>query len=159
MLETQGVHSPIVELVAVAVIIFAAVTIGIMTGLIPSSYSKNIPHEASTCPDCGVVESVRPVEVKNPDPGAGAVPGEQPRAAVAGALEADSGKILATVAGAASRAFTGDEIGNKNNVTATHYQIVVRMKDGSVRTITQRNDSGAHAGDSVKVVNGSVIRR
>ena len=156
MLETQGVHSPIVELVAVAVIIFAAVTIGIMTGLIPSSYSKNIPHEASTCPDCGVVESVRPVEVKNPDPGAGAVSGEQPRAAVAGEIGADSGKILATVAGAASRAFTGNEIGN--NMTPTHYQIVVRMKDGSVRTITQRTDSGAHAGDSVKVVNGSVIR-
>lgn len=157
MLETQGVHSPIGELAAVAVIIIAAVTIGIMTGLIPSSFSKNISQEASHCPDCGVVESVRTVEANDGGSGTGAVTGEQPRAAASGGIEADNGKILATVAGAASRAFTGDEIGN--NMTATHYQIVVRMKDGSVRTITQSTDSGAHAGDSVKVVNGSVIRK
>jgi outer membrane lipoprotein SlyB len=41
MLEAQSKVSPIVGIAAVAVIIFSAVGVGVMTGIIPSSFSKN----------------------------------------------------------------------------------------------------------------------
>lgn len=153
----QTGQSPIVKIAAAAVIIFAVVGIGVMTGLIPSSYSRNDSQEAKVCPNCGVVESIRLVEVKGQGTGAGAVAGGLLGAVVGNEIGAGRGKSLATVAGAAGGAYAGNEV-EKNMKKTTRYRITIRMNDGSVRTITQRTDPGVHAGDSVKVANDSVTR-
>lgn len=157
MSETQGASSPIVKIAAVAVIIFAGVGVGMMTGLIPSSYSKNNAQEAKACANCGVVESVRLVEVNGQGSGAGAVAGGLVGAVVGSEIGAGRGKTLATVAGAAGGAYAGNEI-EKNMKKTAHYRISIRKNDGSVLTLTQSADPGVHAGDSVRVANGSVIR-
>ncbi len=151
MIGTQGVQSPIVELVAVAVIIFAVAAIGIMTGLVPVPYARNNAPPLKTCPDCGVVESVKPVAIK--DQGASGSLG----AAAGNEVGAGRGGTPATVAGAAGGAYAGNEVGTNMKMT-TYYQVSVRMNDGSVLTLNQRADPGVHAGDSVKVANGVVIR-
>ncbi|MBI5783512.1 MAG: glycine zipper 2TM domain-containing protein [Gammaproteobacteria bacterium] len=154
---TQSGSSPIVKIAAAAVIIFAAAGVGVMTGLIPSSFSKNSAQEAKACPNCGVVESVKLVEVKGGGSGAGAVAGGLVGAVVGNQVGAGRGKTLATVAGAAGGAYAGNEIEKSMKKTA-HYQITIRMNDGSVRTVTQQSDPGVHAGDGVKVANGSVLK-
>ncbi len=158
MSDTQGAQSPIVKIAAVAVIIFAASGIGVMTGLIPSSYSKNSAPQAKACMDCGVVESVQLVEVNGQGSGAGAVAGSLVGAVVGSEIGAGRGRTLATVAGAAGGAYAGNEI-EKNMKKTSNYRISIRMNDGSVLALTQSADPGVHAGDNVKVANGSVIRQ
>jgi outer membrane lipoprotein SlyB len=151
-------QSPIVKIAAIAVIIFAGVGVGVMTGLIPSSFSKNAAEEAArACPDCGVVEAVRLVDLKGQSSGAGAVTGGIVGAVVGNQVGGGRGKTLATVAGAAGGAYVGNEV-EKNVKKTTHYQVTVRMNDGSVRTITQRNDPGVHPGDSVRITGNTVVR-
>jgi outer membrane lipoprotein SlyB len=48
MSDTQNRVSPIVAIAAVAVIIFSAVGVGVITGIIPSSFSKTAEHSAAT---------------------------------------------------------------------------------------------------------------
>lgn len=161
-------QSPIVKIAAVAVIILAAVGVGVMTGLIPSTFSKNAaqnqnapppppPPEAKACPNCGVVESTKLVELKGQGSGAGAVAGGLLGAVVGSEVGAGRGKTLAEVAGAAGGAYAGNEV-EKNMKKTAAYQITIRMNDGAVRTITQRNDPGVKAGDNVRLANGSVVR-
>ena len=162
MSEVQGGQSPIMKIAAVAVIIFAAVGIGVMTGLIPSSYSnssssKNSAPQAKACPNCGVVESIQLVEVKGQGSGAGAVAGGLVGAVVGSEIGAGRGKTLATVAGAAGGAYAGNEI-EKNMKKTANYRISIRMNDGSVLALTQSTDPGVHPGDSVRVANGRVVR-
>lgn len=167
--NTPMSYSPIVKIAAVAVIILASVGVGVMTGLIPSSFSKNAapgqnalpppppPSEAKACPNCGVVESIKLVELKGQGSGAGAVAGGLLGAVVGSEVGAGRGKTLAEVAGAAGGAFAGNEV-EKNVKKTAHYRITIRMNDGSVRTITQRNDPGVRPGDNVQLANGSVVR-
>ena len=159
-------QSPIVKIAAVAVIILAAVGVGVMTGLIPSTFSKNAaqnqnapppPPEAKACPNCGVVESTKLVELKGQGSGAGAVAGGLLGAVVGSEVGAGRGKTLAEVAGAAGGAYAGNEV-EKNMKKTAAYQITIRMNDGAVRTITQRNDPRVKAGDNVRLANGSVVR-
>lgn len=151
MIGTQGVQSPIVELVAVAVIIFAVAVIGVMTGLVPVPYAGNNAPPSKTCPNCGVVESVKPVAIKDQGAGGslGTVTGNQ--------VGAGRGGLPANVAGPAGGAYAGDEA-EPNMKTTTYYQVNMRMNDGSVLTLTLRADPDVHAGDGVKVANGVLVR-
>jgi outer membrane lipoprotein SlyB len=156
MPASRGVQSLVAELSAVAVIISAAAVIGFMTGLIQIFYSTNIPPVAAACPDCGVVESIRQVEVDDRGSGTGAAAGGLPGTVAGGETGAGRGKIPATVADATGGA--GNEAGWNMNGTM-RYEVAVRMKDGSIRTITQRTDPALHAGDSVKVADNGVSRK
>lgn len=155
---TQTSQSPIVKIAAVAVIIFSAVGVGMMTGIIPGASSKNAAQEvAKDCPNCGVIESIKLVELKGEGSGAGAVAGGVLGAVVGNEVGAGRGKTLATVAGAAGGAYAGNEV-EKNMKKSTHFRVTVRMNNGGVRTITQKTDPGFKTGDSVKIENGTLVR-
>ncbi len=155
---TQSGQSPIVKIAAVAVIIFSAVGVGMMTGIIPGASSKNAAQEiAKECLNCGVIESIKLVELKGEGSGAGAVAGGVVGAVVGNEIGAGRGKTLATVAGAAGGAYAGNEI-EKSMKKSTHFRVTVRMNNGSVRTITQKTDPGFKTGDSVKIENGTLVR-
>ncbi len=155
MSPTENATSPIVKIAAAAVIVFAVVGVAAMTGLIPTSVSKE--DLAKTCPTCGVVESVRLVELKGQGTGAGAVTGGVVGAVVGNQIGSGRGNDLATIAGAAGGAYAGHQV-ERNMRKSTHFRITVRMNDGSVRTITQRHDPGVGTGDNVRLVNGAVVR-
>lgn len=154
MSDIPAMQSPLVKIAAVAVIILAVTGIGVMTGVIPSSLSRNA---AEDCANCGVVENVRLVELKGQGSGLGAVAGGIVGGVVGHQIGSGRGQDVATVAGAAGGAYAGHQI-ERNVKKTAHYRITVRMSDGSTRTLTQRSDPGVHAGDSVVIANGTVTR-
>ena len=158
MSAAESSSSPIIKIAAVAVIIFSAVGVGMMTGIIPGAGSKNAAQEAAKeCLNCGVIESIKLVELKGEGTGVGAVTGGVLGAVVGKEIGAGRGKTLATVAGAAGGAYAGNEI-EKNMKKSTYFRVTVRMNNGSVRTITQKTDPGFKSGDSVKIENGTLVR-
>lgn len=117
--------------------------------------SDNTKMAAASCPQCGTVESVRLVERKGSGSGLGAVAGGVAGAILGNQVGGGSGRTVMTIAGGAGGAYLGNEIEKNTNKTSS-YQIRVRMADGSLRTIHQRDVPGVNAGDRVRVSNGTV---
>ncbi len=110
---------------------------------------------AASCPQCGTVESVRLVERIGSGSGLGAVAGGVAGAILGNQVGGGSGRTVMTIAGGAGGAYLGNEIEKNTNKTSA-YQIRVRMADGSLRTIHQREVPGVNAGDRVRINNGTV---
>jgi outer membrane lipoprotein SlyB len=223
--------SPIVAIAAASVIVFSAVGTGVMTGLIPSSFSKpatqlapaapvalEAPHAAApeatrptsvqpvykepapraprkaaprpapvpvpvaqpdsvwteapttearpsepamriaapaTCVDCGVVRSVRTVEEKGPGTWMGAAAGGVAGGLLGSQIGSGKGRTIATVAGAVGGAFAGHQV-EKHVRRTRHYEVAVRMEDGSQRTVSMESEPAFRAGDRVRVVDGEL---
>lgn len=170
---------PLHVVAAVAVILFSAVGIGVMTGLIPTANSKTAnvkttavadtaaehaqvnvkkAEVAAACANCGVVQSVQAVEKANEATGLGAVAGGITGAVVGHQIGEGQGKSLATVAAAVGGAFAGNKI-EQNMRKSRIINVNVRMDDGTVRTMKLTADPGLLPGDKVKVVDGVLVRR
>jgi outer membrane lipoprotein SlyB len=135
MSETQSRTHPLIPIAAVAVIIFSAVGVGVMTGVIPSSISKSTEVQAPARPDTAKTQPA-PMQKKaaNPAPKK-AVVAEAPKRAVAddpirvasappricancGSVEAvnvvehqGEGSGLGAVAGGVAGALLGNQVG------------------------------------------------
>lgn len=118
-------------------------------------HAPNAGKRAVTCPNCGVVEAVRSVQVEGNASGLGAVAGGVTGAIVGNQFGRGGGNTALTLLGAAGGAFAGNSI-EKNMHRQTVYRITVRMDDGSFRTISQSHVPSVADGDKVRVVNGSV---
>lgn len=92
---------------------------------------------AAVCGNCGVVEGVREVEVKGEGTGIGAIGGAVVGGAVGNQVGKGNGKKAMTVLGAIGGGLAGHEI-EKRARSEKHYEVRVRMDDGSVRTLTQK---------------------
>lgn len=104
-----------------------------------SSVSEHPAQEASPapiCTNCGVIESVRPVQQKGQGSGVGAVAGGVIGGLVGNQMGKGDGKTAMTVLGAIGGGLAGNEV-EKQQKAATVYEVHVRMDDGSSRTFTQ----------------------
>ena len=111
---------------------------------------------ATACDNCGVVESITPVEVKGSGTGLGMAAGGITGALLGNQIGRGNGNAVATIAGAAGGAFAGNEI-EKNMKKAVRYQVRVRMNNGTLRTTYQSHSPAFSAGEKVKIVNGQVV--
>jgi outer membrane lipoprotein SlyB len=111
---------------------------------------------AAECSNCGVVESIREVEVRGQGTGLGMAVGGVAGGLLGNQVGHGGGRAVATVAGAAGGAFVGNEIEKKSR-THTAYRITVRMEDGTYRTVTHRSHPGYAVGERVKVVDGMIV--
>jgi outer membrane lipoprotein SlyB len=112
-------------------------------------------QQAAVCRQCGVVESVREITTRAQGSGVGAAGGAVLGGLLGNQVGGGHGRQLATVVGAVGGAVAGNQI--EGNVNASHsYEIVVRMDDGSSRTLHQGSKPGWGNGDAVKVVNGQL---
>jgi outer membrane lipoprotein SlyB len=105
--------------------------------------------------DVGVVESVREVKEAGDAKGVGAIAG-----GVAGGVlgnKLGKGKALGTLLGAAGGAFAGHQV-EKHVRADKHWEIAVRLDDGSQRTLTTDVQPAWHAGDRVRIVDGKLER-
>nr|WP_315238658.1 glycine zipper 2TM domain-containing protein [uncultured Albidiferax sp.] len=110
---------------------------------------------AAICSNCGVVESTREITTAAKGSGVGAVGGAVVGGVLGHQVGGGRGRDVATVLGALGGAFAGNHI--EGQVKASHsYEIVVRLDDGSTRTLHQSEQPGWQAGDRVKVVNGAL---
>jgi outer membrane lipoprotein SlyB len=108
------------------------------------------------CNDCGVIESINAIERKGESNGTGAVVGGLAGLVVGNQIgHSKKSRTITRVLGAAAGAAGGNQV-EKNARKKTEYEIVVRMEDGSTRTITQASDDGLLVGSRVKL-NGDVI--
>ncbi len=110
---------------------------------------------AARCADCGVVDSVRAVEVKGEGSGLGAVAGGVVGGLLGNQVGGGSGRTAMTVVGAGAGAYAGHEV-EKNMKKSVNYQIRVRMDDGSYRTI-HAAQPGVDVGQRVKLRDGRLV--
>ena len=106
------------------------------------------------CANCGTVEAVTPITKKAPGSGVGAVAGGVLGGVVGNQIGKGSGRTVATVLGAIGGGVAGNAI-EKNMKKTTAYTVLVRMEDGSSRTIEQ---SSAPAIGSKVTLDGNAIK-
>jgi outer membrane lipoprotein SlyB len=111
-----------------------------------TSAAQAKPH----CAACGVVVDVKEVVVKGEGSGVGVVAGGVAGGVLAHEIFDGRNQGLATIAGAAGGAVAGNAI-EKNVKTKKHYEVAVRMNDGSSKTIAYAEAPAWKPGDKVKV--------
>ena len=216
MADTQTRINPLIAVAAISVIVFSAVGIGVMTGVIPSSFSRTAEHapagsnavvaktdskpqaaaptetrktsaaqqpkreaakpaqvaaaeparpaqvaaaeppKPAVCGNCGRVEAVEVFEQKGEGTGLGAVAGGVVGGVLGNQIGGGTGRKLATVAGVAGGAYAGHEIEKRAKATK-HYEVAVRMDDGTLRRFPYDAEPPYRTGDRIKVVNGQLV--
>jgi outer membrane lipoprotein SlyB len=152
--KRTGILYPVMLIAAIAVIVLSVMGIATMMGWIPGALSGSDPAAAkASCVSCGVVESIRVVEMQGEPSGLGAVTG-----GVAGDPQVGrgGGRAAATVVGAGAGAYAGNEF-EKRSRKSVRYQIGVRMNDGSSRTSVQNTLPELSIGQKVRVTDQGVV--
>lgn len=117
-----------------------------------------VAQAPSICESCGHIESVDAIQQPGKPSGLGVVAGAVLGGALGNQVGGGNGRKLATVAGVVGGGFAGNEI-EKRTRTTTTYQVRVRMEDGTVRSFPYDTAPSWHAGDRVRVINGSLTSR
>jgi outer membrane lipoprotein SlyB len=154
---------PLVAGAAVTVMVFSALGIAAISGILPGALSQKggdvapapAAQKAAACPSCGTVDSIRAVEVRGESTGLGAVAGGVTGAVVGHQMGNGRGNTAMTALGAAGGAYAGNEI-EKNVKTHVVYRVTVRMDDGSFRTVSQASAPAFAVGDKVRLVQGAL---
>ncbi|MFY0478920.1 glycine zipper 2TM domain-containing protein [Achromobacter marplatensis] len=114
------------------------------------------------CKNCGVVESVRQVQVPVKDDSnhlVGTIGGGVVGGVVGNQFGGGSGKTALTVLGAVGGALAGREVERniRQQQTVTHYELTVRMGDGSARQFRSAQPFAFASGDRVRVENNQLV--
>ena len=170
---------PSMVIAAITVTVFSLLGIATLTGTLPLAHSeagtpvamvdgfasKAAPDNSkrgvamvAACHSCGIVESVRMVEVKGQGSGVGAVAGGIAGALLGNGVGQGNGRTAMTLLGAGGGAYAGNEI-EKNTHKSASYRIKVRMADGSLRTLYQREQPSVADGDHVKIIDGRAVQQ
>ncbi|WP_238920696.1 glycine zipper 2TM domain-containing protein [Achromobacter xylosoxidans] len=117
---------------------------------------------AQACRNCGVVESIRQVQVPvkdNSDHLVGTIAGGVAGDVVGNQFGGGSGKTALTVLGAVGGALAGREVERniRQQQTVTHYELTVRMNDGSSRQFRSAQPFAFASGDHVRVENNQLL--
>jgi outer membrane lipoprotein SlyB len=181
--KRSGMLYPMMLIAAIAVIVFSAAGIATMMGWLPSAQSKveptvkaateparGVPESArpaanrprtvasapAACVDCGVVESIRAIEVKGEGSGVGAIGGAVVGGVLGNQVGRGNGRTVATVVGAGAGAYAGHEI-EKNVNKSVSYQVRVRMSDGTYRVFHERAQPALAIGQKVRVTEQGIV--
>ena len=105
------------------------------------------------CADCGVVQSVRSNDVKQPTSGVGMVAGGVLGGVLGHQIGGGRGNTVATIAGAAGGAYVGNKV-EQNKNTKTQWSVGIKMDSGQQRTFVYSSQPTVREGDRVKLVDG-----
>ncbi|MDH1177536.1 glycine zipper 2TM domain-containing protein [Achromobacter mucicolens] len=114
------------------------------------------------CASCGVVETIRQVQVPAKDDGnhlVGTIAGGVAGGVVGNQFGGGNGKTALTVLGAVGGALAGREVERniRQQQTVTHYELTVRMNDGSKRQFRSAQPFSFASGDHVRVENNQLL--
>jgi len=127
------------------------------------SNNGNYNQNQNRCTDCGIVTRIDTVASGRTAPSAtGAILGGIVGAVAGHEISDKTGgskgnQNIASVAGAVGGALAGNKI--QQNVTGNSYDIQVRMDDGRVIVVNQKDLGGIRENTYVRVVNGRVVLR
>lgn len=117
--------------------------------------AEPVVKHAAVCKSCGVIQSVRSIEHRPQGSGVGAAGGAILGGLLGNQVGGGHGRQLATVAGAVGGAVAGNQVESSMKTTHT-WRVVVRMDNGTTRTINQSAQPSWGTGDAVRVVNGQL---
>lgn len=114
------------------------------------------------CQSCGVVETIRQVQVPVKDNSSnlvGTIGGGVVGGVVGNQFGGGNGKTALTVLGAVGGALAGREVERniRQQQTVTHYELTVRMSDGSARQFRSAQPFAFASGDHVRVENNQLL--
>lgn len=109
------------------------------------------------CIDCGIVESIREVQVAADPSGLGAAAGGVVGGLLGNNVGKGGGRTVATIIGIAGGAYAGHQI-EKTQRKATRHEVGVRLNNGDYRTVTLDAAPTWHIGDKVRLQNGSLVQ-
>lgn len=112
---------------------------------------------ANACPTCGTIEAINRVEVKGDGGYLGALGGGVVGALLGSQVGSGKGKTAAQIAGAVGGAYAGYVIEGKVR-KAYHYEVLVRMQNGTSQTVSYATDPDFRVGDAVKINDGVLVR-
>lgn len=121
----------------------------------PAAKPAQVAAAKPPCPDCGVVEVVREVDVQGKGTGVGAVAGGVIGGVAGHQVGGGKGKTLMTVIGAVGGAIAGNEL-EKRQKSTKQWQVTVRLESGGEQVVTLAQQPPWRAGDRVRLVNGSI---
>jgi outer membrane lipoprotein SlyB len=124
-----------------------------------AAVSEETPKQSqvSVCGNCGTVAEIRAVDQAGEGSGLGAIAGGVVGGLLGHQVGGGTGKDIATIAGAIGGGYAGHQV-EKKVKTTKHYEISIRMDDGSHRAMTQETAPPFAIGDKVKIVDGALIR-
>lgn len=111
---------------------------------------------AAICATCGTVTEINEVKVKGKPNYVGAIAGGVAGAALGNQIGKGDGNTAATVAGAVGGALVGREIEKKVRET-TQYDVVVKLNDGSSKTVRFEQAPPFNVGAKVRVDGNNVV--
>jgi outer membrane lipoprotein SlyB len=112
---------------------------------------------ASTCNNCGTVEAVNLVEVKGEGSYLGTIGGGVVGALLGSQVGGGHGRTAAEIAGAVGGAYAGRAI-EANARKANHYEVLVRLQNGTAQTVSFAAEPGYQVGDKVRISDGVITR-
>jgi outer membrane lipoprotein SlyB len=112
---------------------------------------------AAICTTCGTVEAVNLVEVKGEGGYLGAIGGGVVGALLGSQIGDGNGRTAAQIAGALGGVYAGRAI-EANVRKSNHYEVLVRLQNGSAQTVPFAADPGYKVGDKVKISDGVIAR-
>lgn len=111
-------------------------------------------YGSNACTQCGTVQSIRQVYIQDDNQShvLGTVIGAVAGGLIGNTVGKGDGRKAATVAGAVAGGAVGHEVAQHNaQGQMTAWQVVVRLDDGRIATVTQRDAPQAQIGDRVQV--------
>lgn len=125
---------------------------------VPPADSAPAPVVAAPalCNDCGVVEAIHEVTQDGKATGVGAVAGAVVGGIIGNQIGSGSSRGLARTIGMIGGGIAGHQI-EKTQRKSVHYDVVVRMEDGSSRTVSTGTQPEWHTGDRVRITDGVLV--
>ncbi|MGQ0510607.1 MAG: glycine zipper 2TM domain-containing protein [Betaproteobacteria bacterium] len=122
---------------------------------LPEASPVPAPVAQVKCLDCGEIAAVNEVEQKGEGSWIGPVAGGVGGAILGKQVGKGSGNAIMTILGAAGGAYAGHKIEQKVRSTR-HWEVVVRLEDGSTRTVSFAEQPAWRIGDRVRLNNGAL---
>jgi len=128
----------------------------------PAPVQPQVPPAAvapapPSCATCGTIDSVRITEKAGEGSAVGLIAGGLLGGLVGHQIGQGRGNTAATIVGAAGGAYAGHQV-EKNAKRTLHYDVTVRMDDGTLRTIGYDVEPGFRSGDKVRFIDGRLTR-
>lgn len=121
-------------------------------------YQQGTPR--NYCYDhCGVVRDVEQVYVQKNDATLGTVLGAVIGGALGNQVGEGRGRTAATIGGAVIGGAIGNSVGSNNGNQVPVWRILIRLDNGRLGSVTQREYPNVRSGDYVEIRDGRVYRR
>jgi outer membrane lipoprotein SlyB len=111
------------------------------------------------CDQCGTVSDIEQVYTQRDSSPLGAVIGAVAGGLLGNTIGKGDGRAAATVGGAVAGGFVGNAVGQRNGADEVAFRVRIRLDDGRVATVTQREDPQLRRGDYVVIQGDHVFRR